>query len=213
MWTRWVGSDRAGRRRQRVFDRDELAGDRTLPPHPGDVTVDAVQPRLLVAGIGNIFLGDDGFGVEVAKRLTSREWPASVRVADYGIRGMHLAFELLERQYEMTILIDATPRGGEPGTVYLIEPDLGADDSGGEVAANAHGMNPQAVFAMLRSLGGVPGRVVIVGCEPADVEEGIGLSEPVNRAIDEAVSLVVDLVNSEGSLHVSGNSREDRRVP
>jgi hydrogenase maturation protease len=134
-----------------------------------------------------------------------------VRVADFGIRGMHLAFELLEREYETTILIDATARGGEPGTVYVIEPDLVAGDAGRTVAADAHEMNPDAVFAMLRSLGGVPGRVVIVGCEPENVDEGIGLSGPVTQAIDAAVSLVIELVNSEGSHYVSGNSREDRR--
>ena len=89
-----------------------------------------MRQRVLIAGIGNIFLGDDGFGVEVAKRLASEALPDWVRVADFGIRGLHLAYELLDTAYETTILVDATPRGGAPGTVYLIEPDLATLDAG-----------------------------------------------------------------------------------
>jgi hydrogenase maturation protease len=150
--------------------------------------------RTLVAGIGNIFLGDDGFGVEVARRLEAELPPGDVRVRDFGIRGLHLAYELLEGAYETTILVDALPRGGLPGTVYLLEPDLDGITAG---AADAHDMNPQSVFAALKHLGGTPGRVLIVGCEPASVEEGMGLSEAVGGAVDEAVKLVREVVAGE----------------
>ena len=152
--------------------------------------------RVLVACVGNIFLGDDGFGVEVARRLAGREIPEGVRVADFGIRGVHLAYELAEKSYPTVILVDATPRGGEPGTVYLIEPDL--ERLGEPGPADAHGMDPQTVFALLRTLGGKPGRVLIVGCEPASAAEEIGLSEPVAAAVEEAVKLILELVDNEG---------------
>lgn len=165
--------------------------------------------RMLVAGVGNIFLGDDGFGVEVAKRLASEALPDWVRVADFGIRGIHLAYELLEKRYETTILVDVTPRGGEPGTVYLIHPDLdGPDAEEAEPSSpDAHGMNPDTVFRLLRSLGGIPGRVLIVGCEPACLEEEIGLSEPAARAVAEAVTLILDIVRRE-----SGASTEAKQL-
>jgi hydrogenase maturation protease len=220
----------------------------------------------LVAGIGNIFLGDDGFGVEVASRLAQVGVPAGVRVADYGIRGMHLAYDLASG-YDAAILIDATPRGEAPGTLYVIEPELGGppaaqdasqststaanaspatavpdgparanpgdagrpapaatsaalagtapdaatpdddpddgdpDDAGlGQaLTANpffdAHGMQPDVVFAMLDTLdGGRPRRILIVGCEPASVDYGIGLSSAVAAVIDEAVRLVQKLL-------------------
>jgi hydrogenase maturation protease len=130
----------------------------------------------------------------VARRLAGREVPAGARVADFGIRGIHLAYELAEKSYETVILVDATPRGGEPGTVYLIEPDL---DRIGEQApgqADAHGMDPQTVFALLKTLGGRPGRVLIVGCEPAATEEEMGLSEPVAAAVEEAVKLILEIL-------------------
>jgi hydrogenase maturation protease len=158
--------------------------------------------RVLVACVGNIFLGDDGFGVEVAQRLSGRTLPDCVKVADFGIRGVHLAYELLDGAYDTTVLVDATPRGGKPGTVYLIEPDLGSNNPSattgtGATPGDAHGMSPDAVFAMLTSLGGVPGRVLIVGCEPANTNEGIGLSDVVASAVDEAVALIVDVVARE----------------
>jgi hydrogenase maturation protease len=159
--------------------------------------------RTLVAGIGNIFLGDDGFGVEVAARLSAEHLPDEVTVKDFGIRGIHLAYELLDGGYEMAILVDASQRGGAPGTVYLIEPDL--ETLSGSSPADAHAMNPEAVFAALRALGGTAGRVLIVGCEPASVEEGIGLSQPVAAAIQDAVELVRELVKGDG--HVSRDSR------
>ena len=149
---------------------------------------------ILVAGIGNIFLQDDGFGVEVAKRLADSELPEGVKVADFGIRGVHLAYEMLDGGYDMTILIDAAPRGEAPGTVYLIEPDLDIDAQQ-SASMDAHSMDPQVVFATLKSLGGSPRRVLIVGCEPLVIDDGIGLSEPVGRAVEEAVRLVHSVVD------------------
>jgi hydrogenase maturation protease len=166
--------------------------------------------RTLVAGIGNIFLSDDGFGVEVAARLADRDLPDDVRVIDYGIRGMHLAYDLAGG-YDTAILVDATPRGGVPGTLYLIEPGSGSDpgdtsaapprsgeESQAQVASpifDAHGMQPDVVLGMLDTLGGDrPGRILIVGCEPASVDEGMGLSEAVAAAVDEAAAVVLELV-------------------
>ena len=160
--------------------------------------------RLLIAGVGNIFLGDDGFGVEVASRLATAELPAWAHVVDYGIRGMHLAYDLANG-YDSMILIDATPRGEAPGTIYVIEPDLTAvpeqGTADGDTAAvnplfNAHGMQPDVVFGMLGMLGAGAREVLVVGCEPATVDYGIGLSEPVTAAVDEAVRVVLDLVAS-----------------
>jgi hydrogenase maturation protease len=144
---------------------------------------------VLVAGVGNIFLGDDGFGVEVARRLADQQLPEGVEVADFGIRGVHLAYQLLEG-YDLAILVDASARGGEPGSLYVIEPTPGD----GDVLLDGHGMQPAAVLGLLEALGGPVGRVLVVGCEPAEVGERIGLSEPVGRAVGEAVRLVRELV-------------------
>ena len=166
--------------------------------------------RTLVAGIGNIFLGDDGFGVEVARQLAGADLPAGVTVTDYGIRGMHLAYDLAGG-YDTAILVDATPRGGVPGTLYLIEPDFGSDPGDTSAAAprsdgeseeqvaspifDAHGMQPDVVLGMLDALGGDrPGRILIVGCEPASVDEGMGLSKAVAAVVDEAAAVVLELV-------------------
>lgn len=163
-----------------------------------------VSGRVLIAGVGNIFLGDDGFGVEVASRLAAAELPEWTHVVDYGIRGMHLAYDLANG-YESMILIDATARGGAPGTIYVIEPDLTAvpaeETAGGEALAgnplfNAHGMQPDVVFGVLGMLDSGSREVLVVGCEPASVDYGIGLSEPVAAAVDEAVRVVLDLVAS-----------------
>jgi hydrogenase maturation protease len=153
--------------------------------------------RTLVAGIGNIFLGDDGFGVEVTRRLAEQPIPEGVRIADFGIRGIHLAYELLDEKYETTVLVDATPRGGEPGTVYLIEPDLESIGQADADASDAHTMTPDAVFAWLRTLGGTPGRVLIVGCEPAGTEEFEGLSEPVAAAVEPAVRMILEILEGK----------------
>ena len=157
----------------------------------------------LIAGVGNVFLGDDAFGVEVVGRLRRRPLPAEVKVADFGIRGLHLAYELLDGGYETTILVDATARGGAPGTVYVLEPDPATLETGGAEAPRrdagadlgAHGITPDAVFRLLALLGGRPSeRVLVVGCEPATVEEGMGLSAPVERGVEEAVRLILDLL-------------------
>ena len=151
-----------------------------------------MTPRILVAGIGNVFFRDDGFGVEVAHRLAEAP-PAGATVADFGIRAMHLAFALLDG-VDLLIAIDATPRAGEPGTVYAIEPDL-ADLPVQE--ADAHGMSLGAVFANVKAMGGVLPRIQIVGCEPASVTEGMGLSPNVQASIGTAVDVVRELVARE----------------
>ncbi len=156
------------------------------------------QPRILIAGIGNIFLGDDGFGCEVARRLADGPMPDSVAVVDYGIRGFDLAYALLDG-YEVTVFIDATPRGGEPGTLYTIEPDLiEVDNPDAEgMMVETHGMNPMKVLGMVKSMGGEFKRIYLVGCEPAPLqsEDGhMGLSEPVEAAVDEAVKVIESLV-------------------
>jgi hydrogenase maturation protease len=152
-------------------------------------------PRVLVAGIGNVFLGDDGFGVALADRLARRELPAGVDVVDFGIRGMDLAYALLDG-YDVAILLDAAPRGEPPGTLYVIEPEL--DDAG--VAVDAHGMDPVNVLALARALGGTPPRTFVLGCEP-EVHIGAGdgqivaeLTESVRAALDEAERLFASLL-------------------
>jgi len=156
------------------------------------------QPRILIAGIGNIFLGDDAFGSEVARRLGQRELPDEVRVVDFGIRGFDLAYALLDG-YETTIFVDATPRGEAPGTLYTIEPDLSELDNldAGGMMVETHGMNPMKVLGMVKSMGGEFKRILLVGCEPAPLESEdgyMGLSEPVQAAVDEAVKVVESLV-------------------
>lgn len=160
----------------------------------------AAQQRqhILIAGIGNIFLGDDGFGVEVAKRLEGRLYPEGVRVVDFGIRGFDLACALTDGP-DVTILVDACPRGGVPGTIYVIEPDLSEVDSfAGEFAPmEAHSMNPMNVLRVATSMGGKLKRVLVVGCEPEWLggEAGhMGLSTPVEAAVEEAVTIVETLV-------------------
>ena len=153
-------------------------------------------PRVLVAGVGNIFLGDDGFGVEVAAHLDPSSVPAGVKVADFGIRGVHLAYELLEG-YDTLILIDAVSRGDRPGTVSVIEHSAGDTAEGGTLAAmDAHGMDPGAVLAMAGDLGATVDRVLVVGCEAADVHDGIGLSDPVAQAVPPAIDAIHELLAS-----------------
>ena len=155
------------------------------------------QPRILVAGIGNIFLGDDAFGCEVIKGLNQRTWPENVRVVDFGIRGLDLAYALLE-EHDLTILIDAAARGEAPGTVYTIEPDLKELESEANAfLIDAHGMDPIKVLSMVKSMGGRLKRVLLVGCEPETFgpEEGhMGLSEPVAAAVTQAITVVETLV-------------------
>jgi hydrogenase maturation protease len=159
-------------------------------------------PRILVAGIGNVFLGDDGFGVEVVGRLARRSLPDGVRVADFGIRGFDLTYALLE-DWDAAILVDATVRGGAPGTVYVIEPELPreADSAGGAVAIELHAMDPLSVLRLVRSMGGALSRLRLVGCEPRkfegeDGEMAVGLSDPVEAAVHPAMEAVERLVAS-----------------
>jgi hydrogenase maturation protease len=149
--------------------------------------------RRLVAGVGNIFLGDDGFGVEVATRLARQQLPDGVRVLDTGIRARDLAYELLDGGYETAILVDAVARGGSPGTVYLIEPESG-EPPAAIAAIDGHAMHPEATLALVQALGGVATRILVVGCEPASLEEGVGLSQPVAAAVDQAISMVRELL-------------------
>ncbi len=150
--------------------------------------------RILIAGIGNIFLGDDAFGVEVVRRLVQRPLPEEVRVIDFGIRGFDLACALQEG-YDVAILVDATPRGGTPGTLYLLEPDLDAPENPQELALEPHGLDPVHVFRLARTMGGKAPRVLLVGCEPATPEEGqMELSEPVQGAVIEALALIEALI-------------------
>jgi hydrogenase maturation protease len=159
--------------------------------------------RVLVAGIGNVFLGDDGFGVEVAKKLAGRRLPEGVEVRDFGIRGMDLAYALGEG-YDLVVMVDATPQGGEPGTVYVIDPAV--DDAAEGVSPDAHGMDPARVIKLSHALGAVPGRTLVVGCEPGSVPGGedydemlMELSAPVRAAVDEAARLVESLVEEPQS--------------
>ena len=159
----------------------------------------AQKPRILIAGIGNIFLGDDAFGVEVIRRLAGLKLPQSVRVSDFGIRGFDLAYALQDG-YENTILVDACPHGQAPGTLYVIAPDLKAldDPEAPQAVVEAHAMNPMNVLRMARAMNIEVKNVLLVGCEPETLggEEGqMELSAPVKAAVDEAVKLVESLVN------------------
>ncbi len=189
-------------------------GEARQPGHRFFFSVDEVEPlaaegqpvlarrRILVAGIGNIFLGDDAFGVEVARRLSTCELSPGVEVKDFGIRGMDLVYALGE-DYDAAVFVDAVPRGEAPGTLYVIEPELEED----VVSLDTHGMDPVKVLGLARSLGPVPDRLLVVGCEPQtrlsgdQAEDLVGeLSEPVRAALDEATALVrsvlADLIES-----------------
>jgi hydrogenase maturation protease len=157
-----------------------------------------MTPRILIAGIGNIFLGDDGFGVEVVRRLTERPLPEGVSAIDFGIHGLDLAYALLDG-YDGAVLVDATPRGGRPGTLYVIEPDLPeplAPEAGTMI--DTHGMDPVKVLRLVRALGGRLPWLRVVGCEPAALgsedELLMGLSEPVRSTVDEAIGLIEALI-------------------
>lgn len=152
--------------------------------------------RVLIAGVGNVFLGDDGFGVQVVRRMEPAELPADVDVADYGIRGVHLAYDLLDDRYGTLILVDAVPLGERPGTLAVVEVPVEAPD-GEQDVVDAHSLTPQAVLAALRRLGGRPPRVLVVGCEPAAFDHGMELSPAVAAAVDEAARIAGELAVSE----------------
>jgi hydrogenase maturation protease len=152
--------------------------------------------QILVAGVGNAWLSDDAFGSEVARRLEALELPDGVTVMDFGTSGLDLAYELI-RGYSALVLVDASRQGGEPGTLYVMEPDR-ADFEGqvndGE-SIDPHDMNPHTVLRFVSVLGGWPGKVVVIACEPGDVETpGLGLTAPVQTAIDTATKLVLEQV-------------------
>jgi hydrogenase maturation protease len=153
------------------------------------------EARVLVAGIGNIFHGDDGFGVEVAQRLSTRKFAGNVTVKDFGIRSYDLAYALLD-DYDVVVLVDATPRGDRPGTLYVIELDGETSEPQG-VVLDAHAMNPVSVLQLAESIGEVSSRILLVGCEPATLggEEGqMGLSLEVAAVVDDAASLIERVV-------------------
>ncbi|APU42871.1 hydrogenase maturation protease [Streptomyces sp. TN58] len=198
-----------------------------------------MNPRVLVAGIGNVFLGDDGFGVETVRALSAHPLPDGVEVVDFGVRGVHLAYQLLDG-YDTLVLVDATARGGAPGTLYLIEVEADAPAGAGGTASGAaagpqaagpptagpgegpvldgHHMSPDTVLALLGALcagtgATPPRRTLVLGCEPACVEEGIGLSAPVAAAVPEAVRMALDLLDGPVPDEAGAPRRELRRTP
>ncbi|HUC15675.1 MAG TPA: hydrogenase maturation protease [Acidimicrobiales bacterium] len=155
-----------------------------------------MSPGVLVAGIGNIFLSDDGFGVEVANRLAAVPMPRGVRVGDFGVRGVHLAYELLDG-YDRLILVDAVPMGEAPGTLAVIQPAAAGVPGPDEdiPVVDAHSMSPDVVLATLSRLGGSVEEIYIVGCQPASLDEGIGLSPSVASAVGNAMDLCRQLAD------------------
>lgn len=173
-------------------------------PADAVTALEARPGNVLVAGIGNVLMSDDGFGVEVVRRLAGGQLPAGVEVVDIGIRGMHLAYQLLDG-YRALLIIDATARGGSPGQLYLLEHDLSGTpdpDAPPVGVPDAHGMTPDAVLALLSSLATASGleptaglrRVLVLGCEPATIEDGIGLSGPVAASVERAEAAVHKLL-------------------
>jgi len=166
------------------------------PHSPEEEPAKAVKPTILVAGIGNIFLGDDAFGVEVVRRLMNRNLPAEARVVDFGIRGLDLAYALQD-SYDTTILIDAFPHEQTPGTVSIVEPDTSEIAEAPNSLVEAHSMHPLNVLRMAAAMNGSLNRVLLVGCEPESLggDEGyMGLSKPVEAAVDEAVNATEALI-------------------
>jgi len=159
-------------------------------------TIDTRAANILIAGIGNIFFGDDAFGVEVARRLAQHPFPDTVRVVDFGIRGLDLTYALLD-PYDAVILIDAVPRGGSVGTVYVLEPELCPAGVTGTIV-EAHSMDPVKVLRTARELGSTIDRVLLVGCEPrplaSEDDMQMEMSEPVQAAVEEAITVIESLV-------------------
>jgi hydrogenase maturation protease len=158
--------------------------------------------RLLIAGVGNIFFGDDAFGVEVARRMATRSLPEGVRVVDFGIRGLDLTYALLD-PWEAVVLVDAMPRGGPVGTIYVLEPEVEPAERAGTAVA-LHTMNPLTVLRTARELGSRIERVLLVGCEPSpcalEDDMQMELSAPVAAAVTEATTLIESLVTKLLSL-------------
>jgi hydrogenase maturation protease len=151
--------------------------------------------RFLVAGIGNIFFGDDAFGCEVAAELAKRAWPDGVDIVDFGIRAYDLAYAIMDG-YDATILIDAAPRGDKPGTVYLLELDPNKVDTCIDEIPDAHALTPVRVLQLIHTLGGRSENLYLVGCEPArlDGEGMIGLSEEIRDAVPVAVKMIEKII-------------------
>ncbi|WP_246103385.1 hydrogenase maturation protease [Streptomyces piniterrae] len=172
----------------------------------------------MIAGVGNVFLGDDGFGVEVVRRLADLPVPPGTEIVDVGVRGVHLAYQMLDG-YHTVLLVDASARGGEPGTVYLLDAtEPAAPACPQSPPLDGHHMTPDTVLALLDTLsagtgGSRPERVLVVGCEPADVEEGIGLSEPVGAAVDEAVRMILELLEAAPAQGADARSHTTERNP
>jgi hydrogenase maturation protease len=166
------------------------------------------RQRVLVAGVGNIFLGDDGFGVEVVARLARRPLPEHVRVMDVGIRGLHLAYELLSG-VDQLILVDAAQRGEPPGTVSILRVVL-PDDPPPMTPMDAHDMSPDVVLGLVHSLGGNLGEVLVVTCEPADLSANLGLSQVVADGVDPAVAAVERLL--DGAPDTSAEGKDTREA-
>ena len=155
--------------------------------------------RTLVAGVGNVFLRDDAFGVEVVRLLAERPVPDGVQVKDFGIRGVHLAYDLLDG-CDLFVLVDVAQRGETPGTVTVLEVEVPEPDPavlGSGPVIDAHSLTPDGIFALLGSLGGRPGRSLLVACEPADISAGMGLSGPVREALPHAVRTVQEILTGE----------------
>jgi len=194
-----VEQDFEGRRHVSVVLDEDPGQDLGLMRQPGhrfffgpdEVELAGVQNEILIAGIGNVFLGDDAFGIEVARLLSQRFLPDGVRVADFGIRGFDLAYSLAT--YNAAILVDACQRGGESGTLYVIDPDV---EPLGEI--ETHGMNPRNVLRLAKELGAIPKRILVVGCEPgalgSETDGEFGLSDPVAAAVGPAADLIESLV-------------------
>jgi hydrogenase maturation protease len=178
--------------------------------------------RILVAGIGNVFMGDDGFGVAVAERLAKRALPAGVVVMDAGIRGIDLTYALMDGP-DAAILVDLVRRGGPPGTLYVLDPteDAGAPRAPEPTLVEAHAMDPMRVLAFVRASAAKLGELRVVGCEPASVpaledDPVMGLTEPVEAAIPGAIELVLDLVSrfsrAENTVSTAGRNSEPRHA-
>jgi hydrogenase maturation protease len=156
----------------------------------------SVKKRVMIAGIGNMFMRDDGFGSAVVKKIMNKQFPEGVEVKDFGTGGLKLAYDLM-KGYDGLIFLDTSARGEKPGTLYVIEPDekdFSNDlEQGGPI--DPHGADPVTVLRFVKSIGSWPAKVFIVACEPETVEDfEIGLSEPVNKAIDTAIEMVDDII-------------------
>ena len=174
----------------------------TTPPDP------PATGRTLVAGVGNVFLQDDAFGVEVVRLLTQEPLPPGVQARDFGIRGVHLVYELLDG-CDLFVLVDAAARGEEPGTVTVLEVEVPEPGSVPRTVMDAHSLAPDDIFALLASLGGLPGRSLVVACEPADVSPGMGLTDTVREAVPHAVRAVREILARSADTRSAGAHTEN----